>query len=456
MAFFNRNYLQYNQLSLRTTYSSDYQAIIAAINKENVLQSFPPFSFGISGHFNNLAEIVNSRLRILQLETTESCNLRCHYCIYSGLNPERRAHGNAHMPLSYGLRAIEYLKAHSGRREKVSITFYGGEPLLRYAFIRDCVHYSHRIMPEKEIHYSLTTNGLLLTKPMAEFFKANNFGLVFSIDGPREFHDRFRRRANGCGSFDQAIQGFKKAIEVYSSEAANRIMLSMVYTPPYNEQHLSNIASLWLDHNLIPDQMAARIGYPSPGTISRCLVREDEIVEDVSLGDWGLKQYDSFIYHKSPLHPLVRSICETTLARIYQRSIYDHPIQRYQLNGCCIPAGRKLFLTARGDYRICERVPDSAPNIGHVNHGLDMDVIQSVYINQYAEESTRTCYDCWLIQFCQLCYVHFFRNRNMELSNRALLCGYARASIEAFMKHMCAYVEFNASSLNHLNDIVLE
>jgi hypothetical protein len=51
--------------------------IISAIEKDSVLLTKRATKFGRSSHFHNFEELTNTSLGMIQLETTERCNLRC-------------------------------------------------------------------------------------------------------------------------------------------------------------------------------------------------------------------------------------------------------------------------------------------------------------------------------------------------------------------------------------------
>ena len=68
--------------------------------------------------------------RHLVLFVTESCNLACPYCFARNRSELRD------MPLSLARDAIEWLCSSSS--DRVHVTFWGGEPLLRLGLLREC------------------------------------------------------------------------------------------------------------------------------------------------------------------------------------------------------------------------------------------------------------------------------------------------------------------------------
>lgn len=54
----------------------------------------------------------------------------------------------------------------------------------------------------KTIHWDMTTNGTLMTEAKARWLARGRVNYLLSLDGAREDHDRYRKFANGKGSFD--------------------------------------------------------------------------------------------------------------------------------------------------------------------------------------------------------------------------------------------------------------
>ncbi len=65
----------------------------------------------------------------------------------------------------------------------------------------------------KEISFSITTNGTLLTREIAGFLKENGVTVCLSIDGPREIQDRNRPYASGRGSYEDVTRGIELLME---------------------------------------------------------------------------------------------------------------------------------------------------------------------------------------------------------------------------------------------------
>ena len=127
---------------------------------------------------------------------TEDCNLRCRYC-YVPKKPRR-------LDLAIGREAIDFMLAAPANVKRVSIYFFGGEPLLEFGSIQALTQYGERRSQEagKGIHFGVTTNGTLLSDKVLDFLAAHKISINLSIDGGPETQDANRPRADGGSSFD--------------------------------------------------------------------------------------------------------------------------------------------------------------------------------------------------------------------------------------------------------------
>ena len=192
----------------------------------------------------------------LELALAETCNLACKYC-YCGtcrdVVPNRGL-----MQGSVARQAINGLFASSGQAKDVHLTLFGGEPLLNKDVFKFAVSYSQRLakLHGKTVSYSMTTNGTLLDDEVITIIKKYNFGLMVSLDGPKELHDGQCPTRGGEGSYDLAVAGIKKLmtrrrrvtvrctmahpapnmmklVRFFEDFGFSRIVLGHVYNPVY-------------------------------------------------------------------------------------------------------------------------------------------------------------------------------------------------------------------------------
>jgi uncharacterized protein len=60
-----------------------------------------------------------------------------------------------------------------------------------------------------EMDFSLTTNGVLITRVWADLFKCHAVQVAVSIDGPQDVHDANRLNHSGLGSHAAAVRGYR-------------------------------------------------------------------------------------------------------------------------------------------------------------------------------------------------------------------------------------------------------
>jgi len=427
-----------------------------AIEKEGVLLSLGASRFGLSDHYGNFEKLIDSSLGGITLEITENCNLRCGYCIYNNHFHGARDHGTHNMSEEVAFRAVDYLKHHSHKTDWVGVTFYGGEPLLRFDFIRSCVDYASKVLEGKPVEFNITTNGISMTPQIADYFQRKNFTVLVSIDGPKDIHDRYRKDFQGSGSFDKAISGLKMLADAYGERAVKKIMLSMVYAPPYSGEKIDRIAALWDEFPWLPKNMNVNITYPSEGSIPAGLLPKEEVKEDKDLSMWGSERFFNKYMGFGDEYPISQSMEEKKLARFMQRSIFHEPFDKYHLNGCCVPGVRKLFVAVDGTFRVCEKISSHAPVIGNVFSGMDIDVIKRVYIDDYEKMSLPSCSKCWAIRLCNICYIRAFEDGNLDVGKKSIACSTELNSKIRLLQFFSLLMEQNPGGLDYLYDFQLE
>lgn len=131
----------------------------------------------------------------IDLDMTNNCVLACDYC-FRGKKNKRR------LSWEVGTRAIDWLIGESRDKKKLSVSLFGGEPLMEFELIKRLVPYAKRQAAQhgKQIHFSATTNCVLINDEMIEFFRQHGMTFHTSIDGGPESHDKHRHYADGRGT----------------------------------------------------------------------------------------------------------------------------------------------------------------------------------------------------------------------------------------------------------------
>ena len=147
----------------------------------------------------------------LCLVVSQDCNLRCGYCYADGGTYREEPQV---MSLATVERAVDFLFAQSGGSPSLGLVFFGGEPLLNMDAIRCGVARAEQRARHagREIRFSVTTNGVLLSPPLVDYFVDHGFKVMVSLDGPAEIHDAVRPLRNGRGSHGIVARNLRAAL----------------------------------------------------------------------------------------------------------------------------------------------------------------------------------------------------------------------------------------------------
>ncbi|KPK74108.1 MAG: hypothetical protein AMJ79_14740 [Phycisphaerae bacterium SM23_30] len=163
--------------------------------------------------------------RMLQLFLAQKCNLACRYCYAENSGSNAR---NKLMSWEVAKGAVDYLVSKSGERRDLRFNFFGGEPLLNYKVLQRAVSYCEELSQRtgKKFSFELSTNGILLSREVADYFAERDFRLCISIDGWREMHNDQRLSGEGKDYYDTILHNAKYAVKRYR-ELKSRIRVKV-------------------------------------------------------------------------------------------------------------------------------------------------------------------------------------------------------------------------------------
>ena len=146
------------------------------------------------------ANILDKRYLNLIIMPTELCNFRCKYCY------EKFEKGRMSKELQDSI--IKYVKKNISNYVGMSVSWFGGEPLLALDIIEYLSDNFIKICKAaKRIYVSgITTNGYDLTPDVFDkLYKLKVLTYQVTLDGFRTQHDNQRVLANGKGTFDKIV-----------------------------------------------------------------------------------------------------------------------------------------------------------------------------------------------------------------------------------------------------------
>lgn len=148
---------------------------------------------------------------------TGACNLGCQYCFANKIKPK-------HMSLATGKRVIQWMFENTINAEEnpLIVSFFGGEPLLRFDILKQMVEYGHKLSKKykKRIIFSVTTNGTLISDEMLDFFDENKISILFSVDGDKQTNDMYRNFKNGSSAAETIYKNAQLVLARFPNVAA--------------------------------------------------------------------------------------------------------------------------------------------------------------------------------------------------------------------------------------------
>ncbi|WP_311564296.1 radical SAM/SPASM domain-containing protein [Peptoniphilus duerdenii] len=352
------------------------------------------------------------------LNVTQRCNLACKYCFVV----------QQPMEMTYEVaKDCADFYARNALLEKTipNITFFGGEPMLRYEdIVKPLIEYIRDTYGDYQL--DITTNGTLLNEERLKFFKKNDVGILLSIDGDRKTQDLLRIKHDGSGSFDDIDV---KAYLKYNPYGTFRSTLD-----PRNVKYMYE-NYLW----------AKDIGYKSCTMIIN--VFEEWTEEDYRELARNLSKIMTYIENND-------DSIEFTEVSKYKRDLEllesgEAGNKRVQLcntegcGNCGLGAGRFASCSASGNLYSCQEMTENEDCddfiIGNIYDGVDdekrYEVISRYHISKVESSKVGRCESCSLKLICNGgCVINnYFKNGDLNVMSEPL-CVYSEMCFESYKK----------------------
>lgn len=383
-----------------------------------------------------ICHLLESKTNRITLQVTQQCNLRCAYCVYSGLY-DNRTHSSKSMTFETAKKAIDFLLSHSREENELHISFYGGEPLLEFDLIQQCVGYIHSINESKKITFGMTTNGTLINEKIADFLYNENFMLSISLDGSKEDHDRNRKFSNGKGSFDLILKNLGYILDKYPDYSRKINFLATISPNTDMESTIKyfDLSDFFKERQIMYNMMSG-VG----------------LKKEVMYGEEGslVKKYEYLKVLLAMINKVDKGCLSTVTNQIspehknFYRNIKMHiPLKsRMHHGGPCIPGYQKLFINVEGEFFPCEKVSETACffSIGNVDKGYDIpQILKIINIGKITEDE---CKRCWNLRNCKICAARFEIQDEPDKYNKLKVCRDEKNKAIADLYELCVLKEF--------------
>lgn len=378
------------------------------------------------GYFKGMSKIAESQERDffsgqasqLILITTEMCNMRCRYCVYSDFYADKKTYSSKSMSKETAFRAIDLFKSiheekvKRGYKNDPKISFYGGEPLLNFELIKSVVEYVEKIEFEN-VEYLVTTNGTIMDNAMTEFMAKNNFMVSFSLDGDENNHDRNRVFSKGKYTHEIVVNNLLKyheKLQHYRKGAVINInccfddYTDMVAVTNFFEELKGRVQNINFIYNKIYDVDTTYYDY--------CKVRYsgDNPTIDENLYKESVKSLFNKFYKIDRHRDVPNSVKSMFLSYYVLKNRKKGWVDLLQGNACII--GDKLCVAPDENIYICEKA-NQEMEIGNLQEGINNEKLQRLY-EKYFKIREDYCSQCSVKRMCDACYVHFIKNDDLQ------------------------------------------
>jgi len=355
-------------------------------------------------------------LRTLSISVAGDCNLGCSYCYV--FDEETPVPAPARIDPADGRRQIDFLIDAAGDAERVTVTFFGGEPLLNVNAVREIARYGRERADAagKRIGFTITTNGTLLTDEVVAFLREYDMQVTVSLDGPRAVNDARRPFKDGVsGSYDRIAPDVAKLLDHYSDR---RHRVGARATLSRGNADVERVVEHLLGMGF--HEVSASVAT----TADPELAFTDAEYEQFSEG----------------LDRLARRFVDAALAGRYfgftnvsglVRRFHDGSVRDY-------PCGATIGLAgsdSRGDLYVCHRfVGDDRFKIGSIDRGLDHD-FRNDFVRSRSVRLKEYCRPCWLRHLCGGgCYHEALLSGGDDFSRLVSVCDRLRRFYESCLR----------------------
>ena len=139
---------------------------------------------------------------------TRRCNLNCTYChmLPQQVGSSRATNDLQPETIPHLVRFIL-----SSPKPALTIEFQGGEPFLNFAAVQATVEEIQRqnAIAQKNVRFALVSNLMVATDEQLAYCYAHKIRVSFTLNGPKEIHDRYRVNRLGRGSYDSVMKRFE-------------------------------------------------------------------------------------------------------------------------------------------------------------------------------------------------------------------------------------------------------
>lgn len=311
-----------------------------------------------------------------------TCNLDCVYCYYTS-KPQELYPNAGELRMSQAVLASYVRQYIEAMPVEAQFGWQGGEPLLRgidfyrraVALQKDCAR------DGQTIGNAIQTNGTLLDEEWADFFAEHDFLVGVSLDGPAQWHDRFRRDRSGGGTFHRGWAG----LELLRARGVEFNVLVTLNSA--NAPHAGDIYRYFVNRGVRYVQFIPILERTPDGTVAEyCCTAEQ-------LGRFMLEVFDQW--------------ASRDVGRVSVRLIDSvmHTLMYGEASSCCQArrCANSHVLEYNGDLYVCDHFVYRQWRIGNIIETPLAELVTSDMLEEFSALKTSlpaACRGCEFLRFC--------------------------------------------------------
>jgi uncharacterized protein len=366
---------------------------------------------------------IEREFQIFAKPVSSACNLNCSYCYYSVENSKIGSTVNSRIEFDL---LEKYISQHieATTDDLILFSWHGGEPTLAgIDFYRKAVEIQKKYLPVgKKLVNGIQTNGTLINDEWCRFLKSENFLVGISMDGPEEFHDRFRLKNNGQGTFNEVLRGYQ-LLQRYEITTEILCVVNAV-NAEYPQEVYRFLKSLNAGFITFLPLVERKSDFKTEFT--------DNTVSPEAFGKFLVQIFDEWI--ENDIGKVTVQIFEEALRVAFDK---EHTLCIFKENCGGVPV-----IESNGDFYSCDHFVNPQHLLGNISEKSVSDFLDSAEQKAFGKAKSLTlpeyCRNCEVLSMCN---GECPKNRFIETPYGEPGLNYLCAGYKMFFKHSVPFVE---------------
>lgn len=277
-------------------------------------------------------------------------------------------------------QSVDWVLDQSEDAGACQITLFGGEPLLNVDLIKQIVPYAKNQAKERgiDISFGMTTNGTLLSGEALAFIMQEDIGVMVSLDGNAETHNRIRTFHDGSDTYDVIAENTRKAASMRPDKVKVRATMTS------KNLNIDEIAKDISQFGTTTVEVAPTAEHPNSPTA----IRKEHLPE--------LKQH----LKRTSKAELAKLLAGQNMPHAYFVGKIQQVLDPHKKEYGC--GGGKTFygISADGSIYFCSAFASNSEfKMGDVFNGLNADKMQA-FDHDFQVDNRDVCKTCWARNLC--------------------------------------------------------